>query len=97
MTFEQQMAAHNRNAYMWDHIEELVSKLTIERMVAQAIEEVKRTVKGSSAAYGWSGGSDSQALRLVCELAGVNECVSVITNLEFTNVRRWLKERRPEE
>jgi 3'-phosphoadenosine 5'-phosphosulfate sulfotransferase (PAPS reductase)/FAD synthetase len=96
MTFEQQMVAHDRNAYIWGHVEELVSRATIDRMLREAVKEIRNTVGIRKAAYGWSGGLDSQALRIVCELAGIKDCVSVITSLEFSKMLSWLHTNAPE-
>lgn len=40
-------------------------------------------------AMAWSGGKDSQVLRLCCELAGVDEGVLCISGLEFPAMDRW--------
>jgi hypothetical protein len=50
------------------------------RLVERAVERVGAA--GSGLAYAWSGGKDSQALRVVAEAAGVPDCVLVISDLE---------------
>lgn len=51
---------------------------------------------GRRLAYGWSGGKDSQALRVVAELAGVTECVLVISDLEYPAFLAWATSHMPE-
>lgn len=53
-------------------------------LVDQAAARVSAVLPaGATAAYGWSGGKDSQAIRAVAEAAGVTESVLVLTDLEF--------------
>jgi 3'-phosphoadenosine 5'-phosphosulfate sulfotransferase (PAPS reductase)/FAD synthetase len=46
-------------------------------------------------AYGWSGGKDSLALEVVCEAAGLADCVLVISALEFPATLTWVTNNMP--
>jgi len=46
-------------------------------------------------AYAWSGGKDSQALRVVAEAAGVTECLLVICELEYPAFLAWATDHMP--
>jgi 3'-phosphoadenosine 5'-phosphosulfate sulfotransferase (PAPS reductase)/FAD synthetase len=46
-------------------------------------------------AYGWSGGKDSLALEVVCEAAGLSDCVLVISALEFPAFLTWVTNNMP--
>lgn len=74
----------------WRRIEDLVPYARYRQLVERAVAKVRHEAAGlSRCAYGWSGGKDSQALRIVCEAAGVGECVLVITDLEYPEFLRW--------
>lgn len=60
-----------------------------------AVREIRERCAGRRAAYGWSGGKDSQALRIVADLAGIKECVLVICNLEYPAFLEWATEEMP--
>lgn len=64
-------------------------------LVAQAAERTQRHTAGRRAAYGWSGGKDSQALRVVCEAAGVDRAVLVISELEYPAFLAWATDHMP--
>lgn len=65
-------------------------------LVEQAVARVRASAKGRRAAFGWSGGKDSQALRLVCEQAGVTEAYLAISDLEFPEFLGWATDHMPE-
>lgn len=65
------------------------------QLVDVAAERVERATAGRSAAYGWSGGKDSQGLRIVCEAAGVEACVLVISELEYPAFLGWATDHMP--
>lgn len=50
---------------------------------------------GKRVAYAWSGGKDSLALQIVAEMAGVRECVLVITDLEYPAFLQWVTSQMP--
>lgn len=66
-----------------------------DRLVEQAAERVWKARAGRTAAYGWSGGKDSQALRIVCEEAGVTDAVLVISELEYPAFLAWATDHMP--
>lgn len=67
----------------------------IDRAVGR-INAFRRTTGVGKVAYGWSGGKDSQALRIVCEEAYVTECYLAISNLEWPAFLAWATEHMPE-
>lgn len=64
----------------------------LEAAVDVAVEGVRRFAQaaGGRIAYAWSGGKDSQALRVVCELAGVEECVIGLSACEWPAFLAWV-------
>ena len=84
--------------YVWEHIKDIYPQERAAVLVEQAVGEVRRTVGGSSAGYGWSGGKDSQALRLVMERAGIGRCVLGMSyGLEYPAFLRWATDHMPAE
>lgn len=90
-----QTATHEQFIEVWRRIREVVSKEHADFLVENAAEEVKRAVAGKGAAFGWSGGKDSMALRVVAEAAGVRDCVFVMTDLEFPEFLGWVTANMP--
>lgn len=76
-------------------IGETIPRDVIEERVERTAAEVRRRVQGRRAAYGWSGGKDSEALRIVMERAGVVPCVLVISELEFPEFLQWTTDNMP--
>jgi len=65
-------------------------------LVARAVARIERWAGNRSRlAYGWSGGKDSQGLRIVCEAAGVSDCVLVISELEYPAFLAWATDHMP--
>ncbi len=66
-------------------------------LVEQAAARIRARLPllGRRAAYGWSGGKDSQVLRVVAELAGVTDCVLVISELEYPSFLAWATDHMP--
>lgn len=75
---------------------QLVPAGYLRRKAEQAAELIRRHTAGKAAAYGWSGGKDSIALRIVCEMAGVHECVLGMSNLEYPAFLCWITDHMPE-
>jgi 3'-phosphoadenosine 5'-phosphosulfate sulfotransferase (PAPS reductase)/FAD synthetase len=67
----------------------LIPRVRIDQAVAQAAENIRGFCQGREAAYGWSGGKDSAVIRLLCEMAGIDECVMGICALEYPAFLRW--------
>lgn len=82
-----------------DRIRDAIPKADIDRLVEATAEQVRHTIDRHGwgrVAYGWSGGKDSQALRYVTELAGVTECVLVISQLEVPEFLAWSTDHMPD-
>lgn len=90
---------HIRATYPWDAVwstvEEKVPRRYAELLVEQAAEWIAGLCANRSACYAWSGGKDSQALRVVCEAAGIPDCVCCVTRLEYPQCERWLRQHAP--
>lgn len=65
------------------------------RLVEGAVAWLRQATEGYHVAYGWSGGKDSQGLRIVCEAAGITECVLVISELEYPAFLTWATDHMP--
>src|SRR5262245_14218466 len=70
-------------------------RLRAEQLVAVAADRARRACAGRTAAYGWSGGKDSQGLRIVAEAAGVTASVLVISELEYPAFLGWATDHMP--
>lgn len=81
---------------IWDSIGERVSEEHTADLVSRAVEDVQRVSEGHNVAYGWSGGKDSLALQIVMDMAGITECVFVITDLEYESFLKWATDRMPD-
>jgi 3'-phosphoadenosine 5'-phosphosulfate sulfotransferase (PAPS reductase)/FAD synthetase len=77
------------------NIERTVSRAYIDSLIAQTAREIAVFAAGKRVAFGWSGGKDSIALEHVCTLAGVAECVLVISELEYPAFLQWATNNMP--
>lgn len=68
----------------------------LDKLLDQTVREIKSRIVGRRAAFAWSGGKDSVALRRVCELAGLEACVFVMCNLEYPAFLAWVTEHMPD-
>lgn len=75
----------------WEQCLELVPVARTEALIEHAVAEVRHYAAGRRVAYGWSGGKDSQALRVVAERAGVFACVLSFCALEWPAMERWVR------
>jgi len=82
---------------VWDDIGAYVTRAEAEAAVDTAAAELsallgRQTARARRAvAYGWSGGKDSQALRVVCEKAGVVQAViGLIPPVEWEAYLDWI-------
>lgn len=67
-----------------------------KRLVDVAVGRVNARLQGvDRAVYGWSGGKDSQGLRVVMEAAGVTDSVLVISGLEYPAFLAWATDHMP--
>ena len=84
---------------VWDNIAAFVSESEAEAAVEAAVAETREVVRGAASrvVYGWSGGKDSVALRLVMERAGVRRCVLGLAGpVEFHSYLRWVRDNAPD-
>lgn len=80
----------------WNNIEQLISREEAERLVANAVSDIKAKTAGKNVAYAWSGGKDSLALQVVCERAGINKCVlCTASKIEYPGFVDWCKAHAP--
>lgn len=75
---------------------QVINRRAIMSRVDQAVEEVRAFTRGRNAAFAWSGGKDSIALRFVAELAGISDCVLGITDLEYPAFLAWVTAHMPD-
>lgn len=81
---------------VWNNIERYVSKEEIDHLISETIEDIKQKTSGRNTAYSWSGGKDSLALELVCEMAGIHQSVLAISSpIEYPQFTKWVKENKP--
>ncbi|MBN2003090.1 MAG: hypothetical protein JXA21_07005 [Anaerolineae bacterium] len=80
---------------VWLHIAEIVPRAQLDALVSRTVAEVQHVTRGQRAAYAWSGGKDSQALRGIMDLTGIRPCVMGLTNLEFPTFLQWVTDTMP--
>lgn len=90
---------HEDNAHwvaVWESITRIVSRAHVDRLIDDTAREIERTLRGKSAGWGWSGGKDSQALRVVMEKIGLERCVlGMSLDLEYPEFLRWATDAMP--
>ena len=79
-----------------EKIESVVPESQIEQLVRETVNDIQVKTAGLKAAFAWSGGKDSLVLERLCQMAGINECVLVISDLEYPAFMQWVRERGPE-
>lgn len=79
-----------------EHIEETVSRESLERLVAETISDIKAKTVGKKAAYAWSGGKDSIVLGKLCEMADVTDSMIGVCNLEYPAFMEWVEGNKPD-
>lgn len=77
------------------NIETIISRIHAENLVDRAVEEIKPICRGKRVGWAWSGGKDSQALRVAMEAAGIEPCVMGMTNLEYPEFLKWVTDQMP--
>jgi len=77
------------------NIEGYVSKAELDALIDTALQEVRQTTADRNAAFAWSGGKDSLVLERLCAMAGITECVMVISNLEYKAFLQWVTDHMP--
>lgn len=82
--------------YVWQHIKEIYPREKAVALVERTAYEVQVTTWGCSVGWAWSGGKDSQALRLVMEQVGIRHCVLGMSyGLEYPEFLRWATDHMP--
>ena len=64
-------------------------------LVAKAVREVRAT-PAERPGYVWSGGKDSQALRVVMEQVGIARCAIATSVFDYSVIMDWVRENAPE-
>lgn len=78
-----------------EHAREAWPNQRLDNLIDRTVGDIQSRVKGKRVAYGWSGGKDSLALQHVMDLAGVEDCVLAMSNLEFPDMLRWMTDNMP--
>lgn len=86
---------------VWHTIESFVTRAEAEQAVATAAAEVQHVFAARGVrrpVMGWSGGKDSQALRVVVEQAGgiSHSCAGIVHHLEFPRMLDWMADHAPD-
>lgn len=76
-------------------ISKTVPREYLDRLISRTANDIRKTVRGQSAAFAWSGGKDSLVLEQLCYLAGIRECVLVVSDLEYPAFMRWVANHKP--
>jgi hypothetical protein len=76
------------------NIESIVTREHYERLKESAIARV-RDIACGRAAYAWSGGKDSIALRVIANAAGVDLCCLGRSDLEYPAFIDWVAKNKP--
>ena len=77
-------------------IESSVSESHLERLIQETVNDIQEKVAGKKTAFAWSGGKDSLVLEHLCQMAGIKECVLVVSDLEYPAFIKWVQEHGPE-
>lgn len=78
------------------NIESIVPKEQLDALIKKTVEDIKAKTNGKKVAFCWSGGKDSLVLEYVCYLAGIKDCVMVISDLEYKEFLQWVTDHMPE-
>lgn len=77
-------------------IAETVSRQHIDDLIQKTVSDIRDKTEGKKAAYAWSGGKDSLVLGRLCEMAGIKDCVLVVSDLEYPAFVSWVEQNKPE-
>lgn len=77
-------------------IEDIVKKSELDNLIEKTVKDIIEKTKRKKAAFAWSGGKDSLVLEKLCYMAGINECVLVICELEYKEFLQWVTDNMPE-
>lgn len=76
-------------------IEQRVPREQMERLVEQTVAQITQRTQGKTVAFAWSGGKDSLVLERLCSLAGIEECMMGLCDLEYPAFLQWVTEHMP--
>ncbi len=77
------------------NIEDIVSREELDLLTQITVQDIRQKTKGKNAAFAWSGGKDSLVLERLCYMAGIEECVLVISELEYRAFLQWVTDHMP--
>jgi len=81
---------------LWQNIEQVITQEHATRLVEDTARQAEQTIGTSKVAYCWSGGKDSQALRVVMAKIGLEVCLLAATrDLEYPAFMVWVQEQKP--
>jgi len=81
---------------VWQHIEEVITRQEVDHVIEATLAEIDQVIGKQDVAYGWSGGKDSQALRVVMDLYGIQNCVmGMSADMEYPQFLRWVTDHMP--
>jgi 3'-phosphoadenosine 5'-phosphosulfate sulfotransferase (PAPS reductase)/FAD synthetase len=95
MDAKKQSLEHEDFVEIRNQARQTITRSAMHAKVERAVSEVQAFCRGKNAAYAWSGGKDSIALSVVCELAGIPDCVLGITDLEYPAFLAWVTANMP--
>jgi len=95
MLGKKQVSSKSDLMYIINNISDIVPKSQIDSLIDKTVKEVIEVTKNKRCAFAWSGGKDSQALQAICKLAGIDDCMLAITNLEYPEFLRWVTDNMP--
>lgn len=70
-------------------------KNKLDNLLDRTVEEIKIKCKNKRVAISWSGGKDSLVLNDVMNLAGIEEAVFAMCNLEYPAFLQWVTDHMP--
>lgn len=92
---KQTIAAQARWYTLLQQAPTLVPAAVLEAKIDRTVADIRRVGAGQRMAFGWSGGKDSLVLGQLMRLAGVTDCVLVLTYLEYPQFLRWVTDHMP--
>jgi hypothetical protein len=95
-TARKQHQSHEDFVFLHQHIEAYCPRPELDRLVDRTVEDIRAFCRGRNAAFAWSGGKDSAALYLVATLAGIDDCVIGISDLEYPAFLQWVTDWMPD-
>jgi 3'-phosphoadenosine 5'-phosphosulfate sulfotransferase (PAPS reductase)/FAD synthetase len=91
-----QFATNDQFQETWDNIHNIISLEHARHLVDDAAQEVAKNIRGRKVGYAWSGGKDSQALRVVMtHVAPMPAVLAVADDFEFPAFLQWVEQHAP--